>query len=85
MCNFTLHRTHALTPGFSVLALLVPAAFFSALNPGVAANAAATAAVLAADLNNTTTDAGSKPFLTDALRNDFLSISRGISVLLLIV
>jgi hypothetical protein len=65
----------------SILALLVPAAFFSALNPGISATNVA-------NLNpttNTTIDAGAVPFLNDALRADLLVISRGISIILLVV
>lgn len=64
----------------SILALLVPTAFFSALNPGVSANNLAAAAAA-----NTTGDSGAEPFINDALRADFLAISRGISVILLVV
>lgn len=63
----------------SILALLVPTAFFSALNPGVSANNLAAAAA------NTTGDSGTEPFINDALRADFLAISRGISIILLVV
>jgi len=59
-----------------VLSLLIPAAFFSALNPGVA-QVTATAA------DTTAGTAGS--FLTDSLRADLLKISRGMGIILLIV
>ncbi|KAF8530094.1 hypothetical protein BU17DRAFT_35676 [Hysterangium stoloniferum] len=62
---------HALL-AIGVLSLLIPAAFFSALNPGVAQVVATAASV---------TDS----FLTDALRDELLKISRGMGVILLIV
>ncbi|KAF8521153.1 hypothetical protein JB92DRAFT_3111300 [Gautieria morchelliformis] len=65
-----------------VLALLVPAAFFAALNPGVASS---NNAAVATGTNATIAGAGTEPFLSDTLRADLLAMSRGISILLLIV
>ena len=66
----------------SVLALLVPTAFFSALKPGPTA---ANLAGLPTGTNSSLAQAEGNMFLTDTLRANFLAISRGISVILLIV
>ncbi|EIM84946.1 uncharacterized protein STEHIDRAFT_60432 [Stereum hirsutum FP-91666 SS1] len=55
---------------FGILSLIVPAAFFAALDRGEP---------------NTTSTATSEDVITDAYRGDFLKISRGSAILLLII
>lgn len=55
----------------SVMGLLVPAAFFAALDRGVA--------------STITTDPTAKSFITDATRGEFLKMSRGVAIILLLV
>ncbi|KAF8582412.1 hypothetical protein K439DRAFT_1413364 [Ramaria rubella] len=65
-----------------ILALLLPAAFFAALNPGVSTN---TLITLATKTNSSLVGTGTEPFINDTLRGNFLSISRGMAIILLIV
>jgi Ca2+:H+ antiporter len=53
------------------MGLLVPAAFFAALDRGVA--------------STITTDPTAKSFITDATRGEFLKMSRGVAIILLLV